>query len=107
MSYVTPGRIVVVRLAHGWRHAGVVITGCADWQERHPITVHVFDRGPADLEALFPGLNHVKRCDVATGVLNTGARVHRSQGFVIVGLPEVGTAPNDEHDVGWFFPPRQ
>lgn len=105
--HVTPGRIVLVRLAHGWRHPAIVLTGCSDWAKQHAITVHVFDRGDLELEELCPDLVgewREFRADVATNLLNTGAKVARAQGFVIVDLPEVD--PNDEHAVGWFFPPR-
>lgn len=95
--HVTPGRIVLVRLAHGWRHPAIVLTGCSDWAKQHAITVHVFDRGDLEPEELFPDL-------VGENLLNTGAKVARAQGFVIVDLPEVD--PNDEYAVGWFFPPR-
>lgn len=106
--HVTPGRIVIVRLAHGWRHAAVVMVGCSDWQQGHPIACHVFDRNEPDLESLLPDLAGEwaeKRADIANKLLNTGARVHRAQGFVLVDLPEVD--PNDELAVGWFFPPRE
>lgn len=107
-SVVTPGRVVLVRLAHGWRMPGVVIVGCADWQEGHPVTVRVFSYGSRSLAAFFPGTvgeQVEKRARVIAELERVGAAVHADSGFVIVDLPEA--KPDDEHEVGWFFPPRE
>lgn len=105
MSIVTPGRIVVVRLSHGWRSAAVVMTGCAEWSDGHRITAHVFGEGDFDLDCVLPTLAPEKRERVVTELLNTGARVKKPSGFVVENLPRAD--PNDEHSVGWFFPPRE
>lgn len=106
MSVVTPGRIVIVRLAHGWRSPAVVITGCSDWQTGHPVTVHVFGVGAPDLEGVLPTLDEDKRDRIISDVLDRPAAVFkRAAGFVIENLPRA--APDDEHDLGWFFPPRE
>lgn len=109
-TIVTPGRIVLVRLKHGWRTPGIVITGCSDWAEGHRIsvrcfTVHTGPLGVMPVEKLWTGGNREAFDAMAKNIESAGIDVVAPLDFVLENVPQVEA--NDETAVGWFFPPRE
>ena len=104
---VTPGRIVLVRLKHGWRTPGIVITGCADWQEGHRISVRCFSAhsGPLGImpvEKLWTGGGREGFTEMVKNVEAAGIEVSAPVDFVLEDVPRA--SPDDETTIGWFFP---